>query len=59
VWLSDFAANAIVRFDPDTESFTRIEIPSPNAQVRQILGRPGEIWATESAQDKLLVIYTR
>jgi virginiamycin B lyase len=59
VWLSDFAANAIVRFDPATESFTCIKIPSPNAQVRQILGRPGEIWAAESAQDKLLVIYTR
>jgi virginiamycin B lyase len=59
VWLSDFAANDMVRFDPDTESFTRIEIPSPDAQVRQILGRRGEVWAPESAQDKLLVIYTR
>ena len=59
VWLSDFAANAMVRFDPDTESFTRIGIPSPDAQVRQILGRRGEVWAPESAQDKLLVIYTR
>jgi virginiamycin B lyase len=59
VWLSDFAANAMVRFDPDTGSFTRIGIPSPDAQVRQILGRRGEVWAPESAQDKLLVIYTR
>jgi virginiamycin B lyase len=59
VWLSDFAANAIVRFDPGTESFTQIKIPTPNAQVRQILGRPGQIWAAESAQDKLLVIHTR
>lgn len=49
----------MVRFDPDTESFTRIGIPNPGAQLRQILGRRGEVWATESAQDKLLVIHTR
>ena len=59
VWLSDFGANTLVRFDPVTETFTSIDIPSDSAQVRQILGRPGEIWAPESAQDKLLVIYTR
>ncbi|MGI0117948.1 Vgb family protein [Zooshikella sp. RANM57] len=59
VWLSDFAANAIVRFDPNTETFARITIPSPNGQVRQILGRPGEVWAPQSAQDKLMVIYTK
>jgi virginiamycin B lyase len=26
--------------------------------VRQILGRPGEIWGAESATDKLVVIRT-
>ena len=56
IWLSDFRANAIVRFDPDTEQFSVYELPSPNAQVRQILGRPGEIWAAESGTDKLVVI---
>jgi virginiamycin B lyase len=59
VWLSDFGANAMVRFDPETETFTRIDIPGPNAQVRQILGRAGEVWAAESAQDKILVIDAR
>jgi virginiamycin B lyase len=59
VWLSDFGANAMLRFDPRSERFTRVVIPSPNAQVRQILGRSGEVWAPESAQDKLLLITTR
>jgi virginiamycin B lyase len=58
VWLSDFSANALVRFDPNFEQFTVYEIPSPVAQVRQILGRPGEVWGAESGADKLLVIRT-
>ncbi len=56
VWLSDFGANAIVRFDPTTESFRAFELPSDPGNVRQILGRAGEIWAPESAADKLVVI---
>jgi virginiamycin B lyase len=58
VWLSDFGANAIVRFDPVHEQFTVYELPSPEAAVRQILGRPGEMWGAESAVDKLVVIRT-
>ena len=58
IWLSDFGANAIVRFDPGAEQFSVYVLPSPNAQVRQILGRPGEIWAAESGADKLVVIRT-
>ena len=58
VWLSDFSANALVRFDPGLESFTVFELSSPNAAVRQILGRPGEIWGAESGVDKLVVIRT-
>ena len=48
VWLSDFGANAIVRFDPATETFTRSALPSADAAVRQLLGRPGEVWGAES-----------
>lgn len=58
VWLSDFGANALVRFNPQDESFTSFELPSPNGAVRQILGRPGEVWAPESGADKLVVIRT-
>jgi virginiamycin B lyase len=58
LWLSDFGGNAIVRFDPNIEQFTVYQLPSPNAQVRQILGRPGEVWGAESGTDKLVVIRT-
>jgi virginiamycin B lyase len=59
VWLTDFGANAIVRVDPRTEKFTSYPHPQPNAAVRQILGRPGEVWGAMSGQDKLLLIRTR
>jgi virginiamycin B lyase len=58
VWLSDFGANALVRFDPDTEEFASLPLPDSEAHVRQILGRPGEVWGAESGVDKLIVIYT-
>jgi virginiamycin B lyase len=58
VWLSDFAANALVRFDPMKETFKVFSLPSPEANVRQILGRPGEVWGAESGVDKLVVIRT-
>jgi virginiamycin B lyase len=56
IWLSDFGANAIVRFDPTLEQFSVFSLPSPGAAVRQILGRPGEIWGAESGVDKIVVI---
>jgi virginiamycin B lyase len=56
VWLSDFGANALVRFEPASESFAVFPLPSAGAAVRQILGRPGEIWGAESAVDKLVVL---
>jgi virginiamycin B lyase len=58
VWLSDWSANAMVRFDPETEKFE--VFPSDRgASVRQILGRPGEVWAPESGADRLVVYRTR
>lgn len=59
IWLSDFGANALVRFDPLEEEFQSFPLPSPGANVRQILGRPGEVWGAESGTDKLVVIRTR
>jgi virginiamycin B lyase len=58
VWLTDFTANAIVRFDPATETFTSFPAESQPAEVRQMLGRPGEVWGAESAADQLVVIRT-
>ena len=59
VWLTDFGANALVRFDPSSETFTAIPLSGPNAAVRQLLGRPGEVWGAMSGLDKLLVVRTR
>ena len=58
VWLSDFGANALVRFDPNQETFAVFPLPSAPANVRQILGRPGEVWGAESGVDKLVVMRT-
>lgn len=58
VWLSDFGANALVRFDPATEQFRTYPLPSEPGEVRQIHGRPGEVWGAESAADKLVVVRT-
>ncbi|MBA2752803.1 MAG: lyase [Actinobacteria bacterium] len=59
VWLSDFGSNALVHFDPAQEMFTSVPLPSKPGNVRQILGRPGEVWGAESAADKLVVVRTR
>ena len=58
IWLSDFGANALVRFNPADQTFEVFTLPSSEANVRQILGRPGEVWGAESGADKLVVITT-
>jgi len=59
VWVTDWGANAIVRFDPASEKFTAYPHSAPNANVRQILGRRGEMWGAMSGQDKLVVARAR
>ncbi|MGH2452372.1 MAG: virginiamycin B lyase family protein [bacterium] len=59
VWIADWGANALVRFDPLRGAFDSFVLPSSPANVRQVLGRPGEVWAAESGVDKLVVIRTR
>ena len=56
VWLTDFGGNAIHRFDPETEAFDTFPLSSSPGDVRQLLGRPGEVWGAESAADQLVVI---
>jgi virginiamycin B lyase len=56
-WVSDFGGNhALLRFDRATETFESFELPTPGGEVRQILGRPGEVWGAESAVDALVVV---
>ena len=48
VWVTDFVANAILRFDPATEKFDSFPSNKRGAAVRQMLGRAGEVWGAES-----------
>ncbi|WP_232313946.1 Vgb family protein [Ralstonia sp. A12] len=59
VWLSEWTANALVRFDPRTERFEVLPMPRPHARVRQMMGRPGELWLSESGTDHLLLYRTQ
>ena len=47
-----------MRFDPQSEAFEVFPLPSTPANVRQILGRPDEVWGAESGVDRLVVIRT-
>jgi virginiamycin B lyase len=57
VWFTDFAGDgAIVRFDPEVEKFDSFPLPHAKGNVRQLLGRPGEVWGAESASDQIVVV---
>jgi virginiamycin B lyase len=58
VWLTDFGSNSLVRFDPEDETFDSYPWPHAGANVRQLLGRPGEVWGAESGTDHLVVART-
>jgi len=58
VWVSDFAANAVLRFDPANAAFQPFPLGREAASVRQILGRPGEVWLPESGSEHISVIRT-
>ena len=58
VWLSDFGANTVLRFDPGTEKFESFGFARDAVNVRQILGRPGEVWLPESGTEHISVIRT-
>jgi virginiamycin B lyase len=58
VWVSDFAANAVLAFDPKTEKWTTYKGSGDEANVRQILGRPGEVYLPESGTNRIMVVRT-
>ena len=56
VWVSDFAANATLTFDPKSEKWTAIPGTGAGANVRQILGRKGEVYLPESGTNRIMVV---
>ena len=58
VWVSDFGGNAVWCFDPRSEKFEKFALPRESANVRQILGRKGEVWLPESGNEHIAVIRT-
>ena len=58
VWVTDFGANAILSFDPQSGVFESFPSNKPDAAVRQLNGRLGEVWGAESGADRLVVIRT-
>jgi virginiamycin B lyase len=58
VWVSDFGGDAVLSFDPRSEKFETYRFPRSGINVRQILGRPGEVWLPESGTDHISVIRT-
>ena len=56
VWVTDFGANAILSFDPQSGVFESFPSNKPDAAVRQLNGRAGEVWGAESGVDRLVVI---
>jgi virginiamycin B lyase len=45
-----------VRFDPKSESFASFPSDRKGANVRQLAGRPGEVWGGESGTARLVVV---
>lgn len=58
VWASEWSNNAMLRFDPAREKFDQLTLPRPGANIRQLLGRPGEVWLPESGTEYVSVIKT-
>jgi virginiamycin B lyase len=58
VWASDFVGNAVWRFDAASEKFDRFGFAREAVGIRQILGRPGEVWLPESGTEHISVIRT-
>jgi virginiamycin B lyase len=56
VWVTDFNANAILSFDPQSDVFESFPSNKPDAAVRQLNGRAGEVWGAESGADRLVVV---
>ena len=62
VWVSDFGlqngTQSMLRFDPDNEKFEVFPLPSDHSDIKQMNGRPGQVWGAESGLDRIIVFST-
>lgn len=58
VWVAEWSSNAMFSFDPASGKFERYDFPRPGVNIRQILGRKGEVWLPESGTEHISVIRT-
>jgi len=62
VWVSDFGITngkqSMVKFDPQTEKFDVIPLPTDHSDIRQMSGRQGQVWGAESGLDRIIVFST-
>jgi virginiamycin B lyase len=58
VWVTDFGANATLTFDPKSEEWTSIPGSGADSNVRQILGRKGEVYLPESGTNRVMLVRT-
>jgi virginiamycin B lyase len=54
VWVSDFGPGTLLRFDPASGRFDRVAAQAGDVWIRQLLGRPGEVWGADGAHDRLI-----
>ena len=58
-WVIQRSANAVYAFDTAKEKFVDVVIGSkPEANVRRITGRPGEVWLPEANTNRIVVVKT-
>jgi streptogramin lyase len=54
VWMTQLLGNRLVRFDPQTESFTIYDLPTPHSGPRRLdVDSEGRVWIPEFANDRL------
>ena len=56
VWLTDFAANAIVRFDAKAQAFLSFPSDKSGGNIRQLDGGAGVVWGAESGTGRIIAI---
>jgi virginiamycin B lyase len=55
VWLTNTAADTVVRFEPATETFTTVEISTPS-NVAQLGGAPGQVVGAQRGRDSVFTV---